>query len=54
VSELTYRSTRYQTLAEVLTRLNQALAGWANYFRHGVSKAVFGAVDPGHVLRDGV
>ena len=45
VSELTYRSTRYQTLAEVLTRLNQALAGWANYFRHGVSKAVFGAVD---------
>src|SRR6266478_4649194 len=45
VSELTYRSTRYQTLAKVLTRLNQALAGWANYFRHGVSKAVFGAVD---------
>ena len=45
VSELTYRSTRYQTLAEVLTRLNQALRGWANYFRHGVSKAVFGAVD---------
>src|ERR1017187_803759 len=45
VSELTYRSTRYQDLAEVLTRLNQALAGWANYFRYGVSKAVFGAVD---------
>jgi RNA-directed DNA polymerase len=45
VSELTYRSTRYQTLAEVITSLNQALAGWANYFRHGVSKAVFGAVD---------
>ena len=42
---MTYRSTRYQTLAEVLTRLNQALAGWANYFRYGVSKAVFGAVD---------
>jgi RNA-directed DNA polymerase len=45
VSELTYRSTRYQDLAEVITSLNQALAGWANYFRHGVSKAVFGAVD---------
>jgi RNA-directed DNA polymerase len=45
VSELTYRSTRYQPLAEVLTRLNQALAGWANYFRYGVSKAVFSAVD---------
>ena len=45
VSELTYRSTRYQSLAEVITSLNQALAGWANYFRHGVSKAVFGAID---------
>ncbi len=45
VSELTYRSTRYQDLAEVITSLNQALAGWANYFRYGVSKAVFSAVD---------
>ena len=45
VSELTYRSTRHQDLAEVSTSLNQALAVWANYFRHGVSKAVFGAVD---------
>jgi len=45
VSELTYRSTRHQDLAEVITSLNQALAGWANYFRYGVSKAVFGAVD---------
>ncbi len=45
VSELTYRSTRRNTLAEVITSLNQALAGWANYFRYGVSKAVFGAVD---------
>ena len=54
VSELTYRSTRYQSLAEVITSLNQALAGWANYFRHGVSKAVFGAVDHhawGRVMR---
>ena len=45
VSELTYRSTRHQDLAEVITSLNQALAGWANYFRYGVSKAVFSAVD---------
>lgn len=45
VRELTYRSTRHQSLAEVITSLNQALRGWANYFRHGVSKAVFGAVD---------
>ena len=22
-----------------------SLAGWANYFRHGVSKAIFSAVD---------
>ncbi len=45
VSELTYRSTRHQDLAEVIISLNQALAGWANYFRYGASKAVFGAVD---------
>ena len=25
--------------------LNRSLAGWANYFRHGVSKATFSAVD---------
>ena len=41
----TYRSTRHMALDEVITSLNQALAGWANYFRHGVSKAVFSAID---------
>ena len=25
--------------------INRSLAGWANYHRHGVSKAVFSAVD---------
>jgi RNA-directed DNA polymerase len=25
--------------------LNRTLRGWANYFRHGVSKAVFAAID---------
>ena len=25
--------------------MNRSLAGWANYFRHGVSKAVFSDVD---------
>ena len=25
--------------------LNRLLRGWANYFRHGVSKAVFAAID---------
>ena len=32
-------------LAALLQSVNRLLAGWANYFRHGVSKAVFGAVD---------
>ncbi|MFI9848693.1 group II intron reverse transcriptase/maturase [Nonomuraea sp. NPDC051941] len=41
----TYRSTRYQDLGELLADLNRSLAGWANYFRHGVSKASFSAVD---------
>lgn len=41
----TYRSTRNKALDEVIISLNQALAGWANYFRHGVSKATFSTVD---------
>jgi len=41
----TYRSTRHLDLDELITDLNQALVGWANYFRHGVSKAVFATVD---------
>jgi RNA-directed DNA polymerase len=41
----TYRSTRYQDLGELLTDLNRSLAGWANYFRHGVSKATFSIID---------
>jgi RNA-directed DNA polymerase len=45
VSEKTYRSTRQQDLDELLRSLNKSLAGWANYFRHGVSKATFSAVD---------
>jgi RNA-directed DNA polymerase len=45
VSAKTYRSTRHQDLDDVLRGINQALGGWANYFRHGVSKATFGAVD---------
>src|SRR5260370_21803461 len=32
-------------LDELITGLNRSLAGWANYFRYGVSKAVFSAVD---------
>ncbi len=41
----TYRSTRHQDLKELITSLNRSLRGWANYFRHGVSKTVFNAVD---------
>ena len=32
-------------MAELITSLNRSLAGWANYFRHGVSKAIFDAVN---------
>jgi RNA-directed DNA polymerase len=41
----TCRSTRYQDLGELIADLNRSLAGWPNYFRHGVSKATFSAVD---------
>jgi RNA-directed DNA polymerase len=45
VSAKTYRSTRHQNLDDVLRGINQTLAGWANYYRHGTSKATFDAVD---------
>ncbi len=45
VSEKTYRSTRHQDLDDVLRGVSRSLGGWANYFRHGVSKATFGVVD---------
>jgi RNA-directed DNA polymerase len=45
VSAKTYRSTRNQDLDKVITGLNQYLVGWANYFRYGVSKAVFNTLD---------
>jgi RNA-directed DNA polymerase len=32
------------TLREMLSRLNSAVRGWCNYFRHGVSKQVFSAL----------
>jgi RNA-directed DNA polymerase len=32
-------------LDELITSLNRFLRGWANYFRHGVSKATFNAID---------
>jgi RNA-directed DNA polymerase len=45
VSAATYRSTLHQDLDRLLRRLNRMLAGWANYFRHGVSKKTFNAID---------
>jgi RNA-directed DNA polymerase len=45
VKAKTCRSTRHQELDELIRSLNRSLAGWANYFRHGVSKAVFSAID---------
>lgn len=45
IAQTCYRATRHQDFSELLTRLNRILAGWANYFRHGVSKRVFGNID---------
>jgi RNA-directed DNA polymerase len=42
---LTRRSTLHEDLDQLLRRVNRALQGWANYFRYGVSKAVFSQVD---------
>jgi RNA-directed DNA polymerase len=40
----TRRSTLHKDLDELLHDLNRSLQGWANYFRHGVSKRTFGSV----------
>ena len=45
VSAATYRSTLNQDFDLLLRRLNRMLVGWANYFRHGVSKKTFNAID---------
>ncbi|MFJ5036124.1 group II intron reverse transcriptase/maturase [Streptomyces sp. NPDC088560] len=45
VNVKTYRSTRHMDLDELILGLNRSLAGWANYFRHGASKATFTAID---------
>ena len=39
------RRKRHRTLADLLRRLNPALRGWCNYFRHGVSSRTFNYVD---------
>jgi RNA-directed DNA polymerase len=45
VSAATYRSTLNQDFGRLLSRLNRMIGGWANYFRHGVSKKTFNAID---------
>jgi RNA-directed DNA polymerase len=45
VKTLTYRSTLHQDPGYLFDYLGRVLRGWANYFRHGVSKAVFAAID---------
>lgn len=39
------RRAKHRTLADLLRRLNPALRGWCNYFRHGVSARTFGYLD---------
>ncbi len=54
VSAKTYRSTRNQSPEALIQGINRALAGWANYYRHGVSKAVFSKIDShawGRIMR---
>jgi RNA-directed DNA polymerase len=45
VKAKTYRSTRHLGLDELILSLNRTLAGWAIYFRHGVSSRTFSHVD---------
>ncbi len=44
IRALTHRKSQ-QDLTVVLTRLNQVMHGWANYFKHGVAKNVFSMLD---------
>jgi RNA-directed DNA polymerase len=39
------RLAQHRNLADLLRRLNPALRGWCNYFRHGVSSRTFGYID---------
>jgi RNA-directed DNA polymerase len=39
------RRARHRTLADLLRAINPVIRGWCTYFRHGVSKSVFGYLD---------
>ncbi len=45
VKTKTGRSTLHQDLDQLIRDLNRSLRGWADYFRYGVSKAVFSAIN---------
>ncbi len=45
VKVMTYRSTLHREPGYLIEYLGRVLRGWANYFRHGVSKAVFAGID---------
>ena len=54
VTVKTYRATLNQDSAALIQGVNKTLGGWANYYRHGVSKAVFSAIDShawGRIMR---
>lgn len=45
VKTMTYRHTLHHDPGHLSGYLGRVLRGWANYFRHGVSKAIFNAID---------
>lgn len=45
VRTMTYRHTLHRDPGYLMAYLGRVLRGWANYFRHGVSKAIFNAID---------
>lgn len=45
VKAMTYRATLHREPGCLIGYLGRVLRGWASYFRHGVSKAVFARID---------
>jgi RNA-directed DNA polymerase len=45
VKTKTNKSTLHADVEEMIVSLDQSLRGWANYFRHGVSKRTFSQID---------
>jgi RNA-directed DNA polymerase len=45
VKAMTYRATLHREPGYLIEYLGRVLRGWANYFRHGVSKAIFAGID---------